>query len=69
MSESVNRPANAPRQASTAQSRDDGILRAWTEIDAAARRVDERYDGTPLRKPLSNPNLPATYAPTMKPAN
>ena len=52
-----------------AQANDDGVMQAWTEIDAAAKRVDQRYDGTPLKKPLSNQNLRAVYAPAMKPAN
>jgi chromosome segregation ATPase len=42
-------------------------LRAFTEIDAAARRVEQRYDGTSSKKPFSNQNLRATYAPAMKP--
>lgn len=50
-------------------SGDDSITRAWTEIDAAARRVEQRYDGTASKKPMSNQNLRAIYAPTMKPAN
>jgi septal ring factor EnvC (AmiA/AmiB activator) len=59
----------APRQPALTQSNDDGVMQAWTEIDAAAKRVEQRYDGTPLKKPLSNQNLRAIYAPAMKPAN
>ncbi len=57
-------PSPAPRQ-----PQDDGVMRAWTEIDAAARRVDARYDGTPLQKPSTNQHLRATYAPASKPVS
>lgn len=59
--------AGSQRQPSPAQAHDDGIMRAWTEIDAAARKVEQRYDGTPARKPLTNQNLRASYAPVTKP--
>ncbi len=52
---------------SPAQSQDDGVMRAWTEIDAAARRVDARYDGTSPRRPMTNQDLRATFAPAPKP--
>lgn len=55
-------PAAAP-----AQPQDDGVMRAWTEIDAAARRVDARHDSTPLQKPSTNQHLRAAYAPASKP--
>jgi septal ring factor EnvC (AmiA/AmiB activator) len=55
-------PVGAPHR-----PQDDGVLRAWTEIDAAARRVDARYDGTPLQKPSTNQHLRAAYAPASKP--
>ncbi|MET0278497.1 MAG: hypothetical protein ABW198_09205 [Pseudorhodoplanes sp.] len=60
-------PAAAARQPALAQSNDDGVLQAWTEIDAAAKRVEQRYDGVSLKKPLNNQNLRAIYAPAMKP--
>ena len=51
------------------QSQDDGVMRAWTEIDAAARRVDARYDGTSPRGPMTNQDLRATFAPAPKPSS
>jgi hypothetical protein len=55
-------PVGAP-----AQPQDDGVMRAWTEIDAAARRVDARHDSTPLQKPSTNQHLRAAYARASKP--
>jgi hypothetical protein len=54
---------------SAAQPQEDRVVRAWTEIDAAARRIDARYDGTPLQKPSTNQQLRATYAPVIKPVS
>lgn len=61
--------ATAQRQPSPAQVHDDGIMRAWTEIDAAARKVEQRYDGTPPASPLTNQTLRAIYAPVTKPSD
>jgi DNA repair exonuclease SbcCD ATPase subunit len=52
-----------------AQANEGGILQAWTEIDAAARRVEQRHDGAAPGKPLTNQTLRAIYAPAMKPTN
>ncbi len=52
-----------------AHSQDSSITRAWTEIDAAARRVDARYDGTSSPKLTTNQTLRAAYAPAPKPVS
>ncbi len=61
----------APGSAIPAHSRtqDDGVIRAWTEIDAAARQVDARYEGTSSQKPMTNQTLRVALAPAPKPVN
>jgi hypothetical protein len=56
-------PVGAP-----AQPQNDGVMRAWTEIDAAARRVEARHDSAP-QKPSTNQHLRAVYAPAPKPVS
>ena len=55
-------PTKAPPSLPT-----EGILHAFAEIDAAARRVEQR--GTSFPKTLTNQHLRAVYAPVLKPAN
>lgn len=62
-------PTVVPRQPALPQAQNDGVLHAWSEIDAAAKRVEQRYDGLPPKKPVSNQNLRAAYAPVMKPTS
>jgi hypothetical protein len=87
MSESLQAPHSAeivplaPGSAIAAQSRshDDGVMRAWTEIDAAARQieapqvgarqVDARYEGNSPQKPMTNQTLRQAFAPAPKPVN
>jgi DNA repair exonuclease SbcCD ATPase subunit len=52
-----------------AQPQNDGVMRAWTEIDAAARRVEARHEGTPPQKPSTNQHLRAAYATAPKPVS